>query len=1523
MGDKLRGGERATSPSGSTRGLERREGQGREGEQQLIARKKKKEEKQEKGEEEAKKRKEEKSGRENKCAKDTSGVVQWDGIGPRSRKQAHPPEEDKGPFKEEQRSNRQLFDVGVIRIRERDGAEHAVREVENTENSRDGSWAVDLRRATCYEGACNDVSGKSLGSRQRVSPAAGRSVCPSTLCAQDLGTNGTRASHSCGHMRLPPASSAGGGNRHCYSEGEGVRAHDVRSELDDISEVGNNTGARARGGYKSGTSSGTERISAGCADKDSRKSMGKRKREVQRKRWRQRQRQGKIQVEGKWPRRRKEKWEIDEEYSPSPERKGEETHSLRGKEKVEEAVVSCGIEHNKESENKRLTISGVGGDNRLLENSFHPLGVGAATPTPIKAGDFVSPFSKDYSGMGREVTKKGVCDVPRVFGVEHVLGWVEGQLDVFSKSLCKVMPKGKVFPLPTSSCVLSRVFPLEPEAVILSLRGLIVSLNSLNGEGLENDLEPKAFQRKVLENLKESVKRVCQWGETCEHFSWEEFWKIKGIDYRGEEVQTAQKISWQSVQPALPPEVGGVALQDVVELGSKHYVLAFDQYLLDVQDQVYVKPPRVMVDEGDWDYLCENLLRAGVFARVHEEDIYRVNNMPLLNGLFGVSKQEYTADGVEIMRIIMNLTPVNAICRALDSDIATLPTWATMSPLQLEIDEDLVISSEDVRCFFYIFRIPPSWYPFMAFNRPLPQRLCEGKAGRWYPCSAVLPMGFKNSVSLAQHVHRVLARGALKRANLGLELEARKDRSFTSGNPIFRIYLDNFDELRRVSKATAEVIQGEVSPLVSGLREEYLLKKVPRHPKKSVASQRVGEVQGAIIDGKAGLIYPKPCKVLKYAFLAMLLVKAGSCTQKQIQVVSGGLVYLAMFRRPLLGALDHIWKFIMSFENLPPVIRLALPPEVKEELVRFVGLIPLACMSLRGEISAQVTASDASTSGGGVTVSKGLTPAGCVAAQCTIRGDVPEPLDITQVLTIGLFDGIGGLRAAVDLLGWNVVGHISVECATEASRVVESRFPNTEFVSDVRLVTPELVKAWSLKFSQVGVIVLGAGPPCQGVSGLNASKKGALKDSRSSLFQYVGPVREMLKEAFPWAQIRSLMESVASMGPNDQNVMSAHFGCEPVYLNSSDVSPAHRPRLYWIDWELIDSRDVAKSILDSGRIKISLTATWHSGDYIKPGWTRVSEEALATFTTARPSSKPPYKPAGFHSCTAEELDRWERDSFRYPPYQYAQKFCLVNKKGDLRLACSEEREVIMGYPRNYTYQCVPKSQQGTQWHEDLRCSLVGNSWNITTVAWLLGQLGQVLGLNQPLQPQEIVDRATPGKATDFQTFLLRPAMKACRKPDIAANEKLLVSKLLKQISLKGDDLLLSAHTEDTIRYHRLRASLPSRLWQWRTVAGWKWTGLAEHINVLELRAALTALRWRIEKNERLNSKFVHMVDSLVVLHSLSRGRSSSKKLKRTLLRANALILATHTQVVWAYVHTKENPADAPSRRGRKRKWVNA
>lgn len=119
------------------------------------------------------------------------------------------------------------------------------------------------------------------------------------------------------------------------------------------------------------------------------------------------------------------------------------------------------------------------------------------------------------------------------------------------------------------------------------------------------------------------------------------------------------------------------------------------------------------------------------------------------------------------------------------------------------------------------------------------------------------------------------------------------------------------------------------------------------------------------------------------------------------------------------------------------------------------------------------------------------------------------------------------------------------------------------------------------------------------------------------------------------------------------------------------------------------------------------------------------------------------------------------------------------------------------------------------------------------------------------------------------------------------------------------------------RHYRLRASVPSQLWKWQIVSGWQWKDTQEHINAFELRAILTSLRWRIEREQHCGVRLLHLTDSLVCLHCLTRGRSSSRKLRRTLSRINALVLAANVQPLWGYIHTDQNPADKPSRWGRK------
>ena len=140
------------------------------------------------------------------------------------------------------------------------------------------------------------------------------------------------------------------------------------------------------------------------------------------------------------------------------------------------------------------------------------------------------------------------------------------------------------------------------------------------------------------------------------------------------------------------------------------------------------------------------------------------------------------------------------------------------------------------------------------------------------------------------------------------------------------------------------------------------------------------------------------------------------------------------------------------------------------------------------------------------------------------------------------------------------------------------------------------------------------------------------------------------------------------------------------------------------------------------------------------GWIKVDlERAFPTFTTSRPRSAPGRKPAGIHGCTAQEVARWERDNYRYPPYQFANRNLLINKRNELRLLTIEEKEIMMNFPIQYTLNSVDKKQRGSTAHSDLRHTLIGNSWSVPVIAWLMAQLFGRLGFCPLYTPQQLMD----------------------------------------------------------------------------------------------------------------------------------------------------------------------------------------
>ena len=88
--------------------------------------------------------------------------------------------------------------------------------------------------------------------------------------------------------------------------------------------------------------------------------------------------------------------------------------------------------------------------------------------------------------------------------------------------------------------------------------------------------------------------------------------------------------------------------------------------------------------------------------------------------------------------------------------MSTLPSIASFSSFLLDEGEIAVMSAEDIRCFFYLFQVPVGWRRFLGFNKEVGEALVprQWKGKRCVLVSKVLPMGFVNSVSIAQHIHR-------------------------------------------------------------------------------------------------------------------------------------------------------------------------------------------------------------------------------------------------------------------------------------------------------------------------------------------------------------------------------------------------------------------------------------------------------------------------------------------------------------------------------------------------------------------------------------------------------------------------------------------------------------------------------------------------------------------------------------------------------------------------------------------------
>lgn len=155
----------------------------------------------------------------------------------------------------------------------------------------------------------------------------------------------------------------------------------------------------------------------------------------------------------------------------------------------------------------------------------------------------------------------------------------------------------------------------------------------------------------------------------------------------------------------------------------------------------------------------------------------------------------------------------------------------------------------------------------------------------------------------------------------------------------------------------------------------------------------------------------------------------------------------------------------------------------------------------------------------------------------------------TGANVLSLFDGISCGRLAFERAGISIGNYFASEINKQSIKCSASNWPSIKQLGDVRKVSAKNLPP--LDF-------LIGGSPCQGFS--YAGNMLNFEHPESILFfEYVRILKEARKIN---PNLIFLLENV-NMRKDFRKIISDHLGVEPIFINSSRITPQNRPRYYW------------------------------------------------------------------------------------------------------------------------------------------------------------------------------------------------------------------------------------------------------------------------------------------------------------------------------------------------------------------------
>ncbi len=394
----------------------------------------------------------------------------------------------------------------------------------------------------------------------------------------------------------------------------------------------------------------------------------------------------------------------------------------------------------------------------------------------------------------------------------------------------------------------------------------------------------------------------------------------------------------------------------------------------------------------------------------------------VVNGLFGVPK-----DGDKI-RLIIDATPANLML--VPPPHVQLPNPSHLA--NLSTNGSFFVSKLDLENYYHQLRLPVPLQPLFCLPSLTHDELqsilpsYDSSIGIHYPMLQTLPMGFSHAVYIAQAAHEHIL------YSITIALSPANNILITSVLicTLHMIYIDDLCIIGYdYQMVQSMLVQVQVAYKSVGIKINVKKSIQPTMSDvKVIGVQLNGYHQRMFIDGT---------DIVTLIHRTMILLDAGQCTGHEMSVLVGHWCWYLLVNRPLLSALNQVYKFIQVFKATIEVK--TIWSCVHRELLTVCGVSAMLQIDLSTVVSTRVLATDASMFGYGIVANRS-TVYNSEVQNCLNRLSAHVGLNSFECASAS-YDSTGSISSVID--------SITVPFSTDQPVVVLTNHYRTKYKQEI------------------------------------------------------------------------------------------------------------------------------------------------------------------------------------------------------------------------------------------------------------------------------------------------------------------------------------------------------------------------------------------------------------------------------------------------------------------------------------------